>query len=63
MHITVGDSELDHFTKLQESNRLMKRKVFERIDVDLSLPLPADQEEASVEAMSQRKTDDFRAGV
>lgn len=63
IHITVGESELDHFTKLQENNRLMKRKVFERVDVDLSLPLPADQEEASVEAMSQRKTDDFMAGM
>lgn len=41
----------------------MKRKTFEMIPVDLSLPIPLDQEEASIEAMSARKMDDFMAGL
>ena len=61
LHITVGEEEAERFQKQQDDNRVMKRKVFERLDVDLSEPLAADKEESSIEAMTQRKMDDFMA--
>jgi hypothetical protein len=63
LHVTVGEAETDRFQKQQDENRLLKRKFFDKLDVDLSEPLAPEIEEPSMEAMTQRKMDDFMAGA
>jgi hypothetical protein len=63
LHVTVGEAETDRFQKQQDENRLLKRKFFDKLDVDLSEPLAPEIEEPSIEAMTQRKMDDFMAGA
>ncbi len=61
MHITVGEVDMERFQKQQEENVLLKRRVYQRLDVDLSAPLPPDAMEESMRIMKQRKLDDFMA--
>jgi hypothetical protein len=59
MHITVGEVDMERFQKQQEENVLLKKRVYHRLDVDLSAPLPPDVMEESLRTMRQRKLDDF----
>ena len=59
MHVTVGELETERFQKAQAENILLKKRVFQRLDVDLSAPLPAEDAEESMAIMRQRKIDDF----
>lgn len=59
--ITVGEVETTRFAEQQNQNKKLNKRVFERIPVDLSEPLPPEVAEASLEEMKTRKTDEFIA--